>query len=165
MKSSNQKTRFTTLLTPALLLGAWGILTADLHAAEQKEAPQKSAVAQRLFASPDESVKALLAAAESKDRAVLREIFGPEVDELLTGDKVQDANNAQRFATVLAQGCKPVPEGEGKIILEGGTNALVAKAARWYKFGDAETTDHACPFGCCPTRGKVVRAPFQRRWG
>src|ERR1039458_1914387 len=104
MKSSNQKTRFTTLLTPALLLGAWGILTADLHAAEQKEAPQKSAVAQRLFASPDEAVKALLAAAESKDRAALREIFGPEVDELLTGDKVQDANNAQRFATVLAQG-------------------------------------------------------------
>src|ERR1039458_4023351 len=122
MKSSNQKTRFTTLLTPALLLGAWGILTADLHAAEQKEAPQKSAVAQRLFASPDEAVKALLAAAESKDRAALREIFGPEVDELLTGDKVQDANNAQRFATVLAQGCKPVPEGEDKIILEVGTN-------------------------------------------
>ena len=124
MKSSNQKTRFTTLLTPALLLGAWGILTADLHAAEQKEAPQKSAVAQRLFASPDEAVKALLAAAESKDRAVLREIFGPEVDELLTGDKVQDANNAQRFATVLAQGCKPVPEGEDKIILEVGTNSF-----------------------------------------
>ena len=138
MKSSNQKTRFTTLLTPALLLGAWGILTADLHAAEQKEAPQKSAVAQRLFASPDEAVKALLAAAESKDRAALREIFGPEVDELLTGDKVQDANNAQRFATVLTQGCKPVPEGEDKIILEVGTNdfpmaiPLVKAGGQWH---------------------------------
>ena len=138
MKSSNQMTRFTTLLTPALLLGAWGILTADLHAAEQKEAPQKSAVAQRLFASPDEAVKALLAAAEAKDKAALREIFGPEVDEILTGDKVQDANNSQRFATVLAQGCKPVPEGEDKIILEVGTNSfpmaipLVKAGGQWH---------------------------------
>ena len=115
-------TRFTSLLTPALLAGAWGILSADLYAAEQKEAQQKPMVAQRLFASPDEAVKALQAAAETKDKAALREIFGSGFDQLITGDKVQDANNAQRFATVLAQGCQPVKEGEDKITLEIGTN-------------------------------------------
>jgi len=115
-------TRFTSLLTPALLAGAWVILSADLYAAEQKETQQKPMVAPRLFASPDEAVKALQAAAETKDHAALREVFGSGFDQLVTGDKVQDADNAQQFAAVLAQGCQPVKEGEDKIILEIGTN-------------------------------------------
>jgi hypothetical protein len=138
MKLSNQLTRFTTLLTPALLVTAWGILSADLRAAEPKEAPQQPAVAQRLFASPDEAAKALQAAADSKDNAALRAIFGPEFDRLVTGDKVQDANNAQRFATLLAQGCQPVKEGEDKITFEIGTNnypmavPLVKADGQWH---------------------------------
>src|ERR1035437_7787988 len=63
MKLSNQLTRFAGLLTIALLAGAWGILSADLHAAEQKEAQQDPVVAQRLFASAAASVKALQTAA------------------------------------------------------------------------------------------------------
>ena len=63
---------------------------------------EKPVITQRLFASPDEAVKALQAATEAKDKAALREIFGPESDALLTGDEVQDANNAQRFATAMA---------------------------------------------------------------
>jgi hypothetical protein len=122
MKHLNQLTRFTSLLTPALMACACAILPADLHGAEPKEAPQKPVVAQRSFASPEEAVKALQAAAEAKDKGALREIFGLEFDQLITGDKVQDANNAQRFASVLAQGCKPVQEGEDKITLEIGTN-------------------------------------------
>jgi hypothetical protein len=122
MKFSNQLTRFPSFLTIALLAGAWGILPADLQAAEPEAAPQKPVVAQRLFASPDEAVKALQTAADAKDNAALREIFGPEFQELLTGDKVQDANNAQRFATAMAQICNPMKEGEDKITFEVGTN-------------------------------------------
>ena len=122
MKLSHQLTRFTSLLTPALLAGAWAILPASLHAAEQSEAQQKPVAGQRLFASPDDAVTALRAAAEAKDTAAFRQIFGPEFDHLITGDKVQDANNAQRFAAVLAQGCRPVKEGEDKVTLEVGTN-------------------------------------------
>ena len=138
MKLLNQLTRFAALLTPALLAGAWGILSADLHAAEPKEAPQKAAVPQRLFASPDEAAKALQAAAEAKDRAALRAIFGSEFDRVITGDKVLDANNAQRFATLLAQGCQPVKEGEDKITFEIGTNnypmavPLVKADGQWH---------------------------------
>jgi hypothetical protein len=138
MKLSNQLTRFTTLLTPALLVTAWGILSADLRAAEPKEASQQPAVTQQLFASPDEAAKALQAAAEAKDNAALRAIFGPEFDRLVTGDKVQDADNAQRFATLLAQGCQPVKEGEDKITFEIGTNnypmavPLVKADGQWH---------------------------------
>ena len=114
MKFSNQMTHFASLLTIALLAGAWGILPANLHAADRSEAQQKPVVAQRLFASPEEAIKALQAATAAKDKAALSEIFGPEVHELLTGDEVQDANNAQRFATAMAQGCKPGERGGGQ---------------------------------------------------
>ena len=138
MKHLNQLTRFTSLLTPALLAGAWGISSVNLHAAEPNEASPKPAVAQRLFASPDEAIKALQTAAEAKDKAAMREIFGPEFDKAVTGDQVQDANNAQKFATVLAQGCEPVKDGENKIILEIGTNnypmaiPLVKADGQWH---------------------------------
>lgn len=138
MKLSNQWTGFARLWTIALLAGAWGASPAHLQAAEQKEAPNKPVVAQRLFASPDDAVKALQMAAEAKDHAAMRDLFGPEFDELLTGDKVQDANNARRFATVVAQGCTPVKEGEDKIVLEVGANnwpmpiPLVKADGQWH---------------------------------
>jgi hypothetical protein len=138
MKSSTQLIRFTTLLTAALLAGACGILPTDLPAAEPKAAPQNPVAVQRFFALPDEAVKALQAAAEAKDKPALREIFGPVFDQVVTGDEVQDANNARRFATTLAQGCKLVPEGENKIIIEVGTNnwpmavPLVKADGQWH---------------------------------
>ncbi len=122
MKFSNQFTRYAGLSTITLLAGAWGILPADLHAAEPNDSQPAPVVVQRLFVSPDEAIKALQAATAAKDKAALSEIFGSEVQELLTGDEAQDANNAQRFATVMAQGCTPVNEGEDKITLEVGTN-------------------------------------------
>jgi Protein of unknown function (DUF2950) len=122
MKLSNYLTRFASLLTIETLAVTWGCFPADLRAAEQKEGQQQPLVVQRAFVSPDEAAKALQAAAEAKDKAALLEIFGPEFKELLTGDEVQDANNSQRFATALAQGCNPVKEGEDKITFEVGTN-------------------------------------------
>jgi hypothetical protein len=122
MIHSKHFARFAGLSTIALLAGACGILPARLQAADPNQAPPKPAVTQRLFSSPDEAVKALQTATAAKDKAALREIFGSDVDELLTGDEVQDARNAQKFATTLAQGCNPVKEGDDKITLEVGTN-------------------------------------------
>jgi hypothetical protein len=137
MKLSDQLTRFAGLLTIALLTGAVGC-SANLPAGDQKEAQQKPAVAPRLFASPDEAVKALQVAVEAKDKAALREIYGSEVDELLTGDEVQDANNSKRFAALMAQGCTQVKEGEDKITLEVGPDSwpmpipLVKADGQWH---------------------------------
>src|ERR1700722_10574937 len=136
MKFSNQFTRFAGFSTIALLAGACGILSANLHGADMNGA--SAVVAQQLFASPDEAVKALQSATEAKDTSALQEIFGADVQGLLTGDKVQDANNAQRFAAAMAQGCNPVKEGDDKIILEVGTNnwpmpiPLVKTNGQWY---------------------------------
>jgi hypothetical protein len=73
MKFSNQLTRFTRLSTIALLAGGWGIFSANLQAADPNEDQP-----QRLFASPDDAIKALQTAVEAKDKAALLEIFGPE---------------------------------------------------------------------------------------
>ncbi|MHB8523239.1 MAG: DUF2950 domain-containing protein [Limisphaerales bacterium] len=138
MELSKQLTRFPSLLTIALLAGAWGILPADVQAAESEAVAPKPVVTERLFASPDEAIRALHAAAEAKDQAALSEIFGPEFRELLTGDDVQDANNAQRFATAMAQGCNPVEQGRDRITLEVGTNnwpmpiPLVKADGQWH---------------------------------
>ena len=94
--------KISKLLTFALLTLASGILPAKLQAAEPDAAPANPAITEQLFASPDEAVRALRAGAEAKDQAALHLIFGPEFSGLLTGDKVQDANNAQRFATAMA---------------------------------------------------------------
>lgn len=124
-------------LTIALLTGAL-LSQAPIQAADQNDAQQKPAVTERLFASPDDAVKALRAAAEAKDTAALDEIFGPEFHELLTGDKVQDANNAQKFADHMAEGCNPVKDGEDSITLEIGTNnwpmpiPLVRTDGQWH---------------------------------
>jgi hypothetical protein len=138
MKFSNPSTRFAGLVMIGLLAGAGGFLPMKLHAAAQQETPQKPGFAQRMFASPDEAVKALQAATAAKDKTALQQIFGPEVHDLLTGDEVQDANNAQKFATIMAQGCVQVKEGEDKITLEAGTNnwpmpiPLVKAGGQWH---------------------------------
>ena len=83
-------------------------------------------------------MKALQTAAEARDKGALDEIFGPQCHELLTGDDVQDANNAKRFAAAMAQGCTPVKEGGDKITLEVGTNnwpmpiPLVKADGQWH---------------------------------
>jgi len=133
MKFSNHLTRFGRFSTIALLAGAWGILPASLQAAEPVW-PQS----ERLFASPDDAIKALQAAVEAKDKAALTELFGPEYRGLATGDDVQDANNAAKFAALMAEGCTPVKEGEDKITLEVGTNnwpmpiPLVKADGQWH---------------------------------
>jgi Protein of unknown function (DUF2950) len=133
MKISNRLTYLARLSTFALCAGACFVLPAGLGATEP-EGPQ----AERLFASPDEAIKALQGAVQAKDKTALGEIFGPEYNELSTGDAVQDANNAAKFAAVMAESCVPVKEGEDKITLEVGTNdwpfpiPLVKVGGQWH---------------------------------
>jgi hypothetical protein len=139
MKCLHQSTHLSKLSAIVLLSGACGLLLTRLDGAEPNQTPPRKTVsAQRLFLSSDEAFKALRAATEARDKAALSEIFGPAYKELSTGDEVQDANNAQRFAIAIAQGCNPVKEGEDKITLEVGTNnwpmpiPLVKADGQWH---------------------------------
>jgi len=111
------------ILIIALLAVVWGILSVKVDAQDSNEIQQQSLLSQQLFASPDEAVKALQVATEAKDKTALNQIFGPQVNELLTGDKVQDAKNTQKFASVIAQGYILVKDGEDKMTIEVGPDS------------------------------------------
>jgi len=170
MKYQNRFPRFSNLLNIALLAGACGFLPAIvptiLQGQDLKAAPAQPHVDQRTFTSPDEAVKALQTATQAKDTLVLQEIFGPEFQELQTGDRVQDANNAQRFAAAMSQSCTQVKEGDNKITLEVGTNnwpypiPLVRAGGQWFfdtAAGKEEMInrhigkDELCAIGVCRT--------------
>jgi DUF2950 family protein len=71
-----------------------------------KKSPQRmeaktektAAPAQRLFATPEEAMEALTAAAKAKDKAALDAIYGPGREKLDSGDAVEDSNDLARFA-------------------------------------------------------------------
>ena len=127
----NRSTCSRTLLTLALVAGVSGVLAAS-------QQTLVFAVSKETFTSPDEAIKTLQTAAAAKDLAALTALFGPEFRDLSTGDAVQDANHAQKFAAALAQGCRPVKDGEDKVTVEVGTNnwpmpiPLVKSNGHWY---------------------------------
>jgi len=53
---------------------------------------------QRTFSSADGALQALVSAAVAKDRSALARLFGPDYDQLLSGDDVEDAKDLNEFA-------------------------------------------------------------------
>jgi len=113
MKFLNQLTRFSHFLTISLCL--WAICPTCVDAAG-------SGYAQQSFPTSEAAIAALRTAVAANDQAALGKIFGPEFHELMTGDKVQDANNLKKLAADLAQRSHPVKDGDDKITIEIGSN-------------------------------------------
>ena len=88
-------------------------------AAVSPDAP--AAVAKR-FASPEEAVKALKAAAEADDLVALKEIFGPDTKEIISGDKVQDDSEIASFTKIIKESCELSKQGDDRIILNLGAD-------------------------------------------
>ncbi len=61
------------------------------------------APAQSTYASPNEAMQALANAAKAKDRAALSAIFGPDEEQLLSGDDVQDTQDLNDFAQAVTE--------------------------------------------------------------
>jgi hypothetical protein len=112
---------------------SWGASGASTPAPGQS-AQQK----QQMFATPDDAVKALRAAAEANDRPALNQIFGPLFESLQTGDKVQEAHNTHRFAEAMYKGYNLDQQSDKEVIVNVGTNGwpmpipLVKTNGQWY---------------------------------
>lgn len=88
-----------------LLLSAVRFGGGSVVAAQPKS--QKGADKQIIFATPEEAMKALLRAAEAKDRARLAEIFGSSsMQRLLSGDEVEDNRELDQFADAVQKSAK-----------------------------------------------------------
>lgn len=72
---------------------------------------------QRVFPSPEEARKALIAAVDAKNHAELGAIFGPVAQELESGDPVERAAEFDQFARHVLEGMELVQEGESRAIL------------------------------------------------
>jgi hypothetical protein len=104
--------RFTRLLIPALAVFACAVSTPL-----QADGPAGPIGSARKFASPEEAVKALVAATSAGDRATVDAIFGPEVKDLLSGDPKQDALEFAEFASRLGQYSQLVRKADDRYVL------------------------------------------------
>ncbi len=74
-------------------------------------------VPEKVFDSPADAIQALLAATEAGDQVALHALFGPAVDQLLSGDPTQDAVEFKNFASKLSLMCNPVSVNDDKVVL------------------------------------------------
>jgi len=61
------------------------------------------ALGQETFSSPEDAMHALVQAVSAKDHAALRKLFGPQYDDLLSGDPVEDEKDLADFDAALQQ--------------------------------------------------------------
>lgn len=93
MKTFKLCTFFVAVFATLLPFGA--ILLGAASAAHAQTPPQST------YSSPDEAMQALVAAVKDKDRTALAGIFGPDHEQLLSGDEVEDTNDLNDFAEAV----------------------------------------------------------------
>jgi hypothetical protein len=100
--------------------------------------PASPATPQRTFGSPDDAVKALVAATKDGDHAAVDAIFGPDVKDLLSGDAKQDAIEFSAFANLVGQFSQLVQKADDRFVLDLGDQnwpfpiPLVKKDGVWF---------------------------------
>jgi hypothetical protein len=78
--------------------------------------------AQMTFASPAEATNALAAAAKAHDRGRMRQIFGSEATNMMTGDAALDEKHFEDFSRRIAERCEIIQQPNNGATLEIGTD-------------------------------------------
>jgi hypothetical protein len=129
INSPTLKISFAAFLTVTLFLAAsfFGV-TPAAHA----QAP-----AQSTYSSPDDAMQALVAAAKAKDRSALATVFGPDHDQLLSGDEVEDTNDLDDFAEAVSESAQLQKVSDSKYTVVVGKNnyplpiPIVQQSGKW----------------------------------
>lgn len=102
-------------------------------------AAKQAKVAQQVFATPDEAVKALIDACKAGDKQALHSVLGPKSDMILSsGDPVADKAGMERFVKAYEEKHALVPEGDAKVVIEVGAQSwpvpipVVKNAKGWW---------------------------------
>jgi hypothetical protein len=125
--------------TPKFSLAALLTVTLFLAASFLCGAPAAHAQspAQSTYTSPDDAMQALVAAAKAKDRSALEAIFGPDHEQLLSGDEVEDANDLDDFAEAVGESAQLQKVSDLKYTVVVGKNnyplpiPIVQKDGKW----------------------------------
>jgi hypothetical protein len=95
------------------------------------------------FATPEEAVASLKVATTAADTKALKEILGPNAEEVQNPDRVQAANELKTFSAALAETNHLVRLSETRVILEVGDDLwpfsipIVKKEGGWFFDTDA----------------------------
>jgi hypothetical protein len=129
MNAPTLKFNLAAFLTVTLFLAAGFLgVTPVAHA----QAP-----AQSTYSSPDDVMQALIVAVKAKDRAALAAIFGPDHEQLLSGDEVEDTNDLDDFAKAVSESAQLQKVSDSKYTVVVGKNnypmpiPIVQKDGKW----------------------------------
>jgi hypothetical protein len=92
----------------------------------------------KTFATPEEAVSELAAAARSNNTAALHTIFGPAGTDLENPDRVQSTNDLAKFTVAYNEAHRVVRESEDEYVLVVGPDEwpfpvpIVKRAGRWF---------------------------------
>src|SRR4030095_11843723 len=90
------------------------------------------------FATPEEAVATLVAAASAGDTNAFRVIFGPLAADIQNPDRVQAANELSQFNAAVHQGKRIVRQSDSKCVLEIGDDSwpfpvpIMKKDGQWF---------------------------------
>jgi hypothetical protein len=130
MKQDSLRFVFSTLFAAAMFAAANLCVGAPMLRAQS--------AGQSTFATPEEAVKALVAAGTAKDTAALEKIFGSEYKELLSGDHVEDAKDLDEFAVSVGESSQLLKMDDAKYTLTVGKDnwptpiPIVQKDGKWF---------------------------------
>jgi hypothetical protein len=101
MKPTKSKPQiFPAVLLLALICGVAGFVSRATNDTEQSASASSSVAVQKTFATPKEAAEALIKATESFDLPALKDVLGPDGEDLVASeDAVQDKNRAAAFAS------------------------------------------------------------------
>jgi hypothetical protein len=132
--SSSRILVFTALVCISLA----SVLAAEKEKAKDKETASAPASNQKQFASAKEAADALVLAASTFDQNALKEILGPESDDIIASeDPVQDKNRAMKFAEKAKEKIALEQKGD-HAIMEVGTDVyplpipIVKQKGKWF---------------------------------
>jgi hypothetical protein len=93
--------------------------------------------AQQLFDNPEDAVTALATATQNKDKEAIEAIFGPNIEEILSGDLVADSNAFDKFSEDLKTARKLEKKDEKTYMILVGEDEwpfavpIVSEGAKW----------------------------------
>jgi hypothetical protein len=85
-------------------------------------AAHAQAPAQSTYSSPDDAMQALVTTVKAKDRSAIAVIFAPDYEQLLSGDKVEDANDLEDFAEAVTESAQLQKVSDSKYTIVVGKN-------------------------------------------
>jgi len=112
----NRRPGIVLLCVAALAMAACAQAPAP-SIAEHPSSFEPSTSPTRFFDTPADAVTALVGATAAKDHVALHDLFGPAIDQLLSGDATQDTIEFENFSAAVNKMCNPVMLGNDKVVL------------------------------------------------